>query len=68
MVEVNAEHTLTPVVTAVMARNKIIEMAAMEPDAVFTRELSWRSVSMLRPRQYTRGTLCKRLTRNPESA
>lgn len=41
-----------PPVTLVMARNKIIEMMAMEKLTVFTFADSWRTVNMLSPCQY----------------
>ena len=41
-----------PPVTLVIARNRIIEMTAMEKLTVFTLAASWRMVNILRPRQY----------------
>ena len=40
-----------PQVTEVIAKNRIIEMMAIEIDTVFTLAASWRVVNMLSPRQ-----------------
>ena len=40
-----------PVVTEVMARNRIIEIMAIEKETVLTLAESWRSVKAFRPRQ-----------------
>ena len=40
-----------PQVTEVIAKNRIIEMTAIETDTVFTLAASWRIVNMLSPRQ-----------------
>ena len=40
-----------PVVTEVMARNRIIEIMAIESETVLTLAESWRSVKAFRPRQ-----------------
>ncbi len=40
-----------PQVTEVIAKNRIIEMMAIEIDTVFTLASTWRVVNMLSPRQ-----------------
>ena len=59
---------LMPPVTLVMARNRMSEMTAIETDAVLILALSWRSVNMLSPLQYTEPARRTSDSRKPESA
>ena len=55
-----------PVVTLVNARNKIIEMTAIDIETVFTLAASCRSVNMLSPRHHRPRAACSALSRKPE--
>ena len=50
-----------------MAKNRIIAMTPIEKHTVLTLAASWRTVNMLRPRQYTPRKLCSSLISMPES-
>ena len=50
-----------------MAKNRSIAMTPIEKHTVLTLAASWRTVNMLRPRQYTPRRLCSSLMSMPES-